>query len=406
MKNQIVFLMLILISASVFAQQMMGPPAGDYVFKGEDGVIEIPFQLIQNHVILTADLNGGNSVKLVLDTGMPAHGAMLYKTKQIEDLNLKFSGQAMVGGAGGELKPADILMGASLSFPGLEFNGIDIVILPHDEISRRVFTSHDGVIGYSFFSRFVMEFDFEKMILKVIEPDKFDSTGKGTEIPIEIVHNSPFITCYPTLQDGTRKTVKMILDMGGTHAVSLDSNEDEKIVPPSKTLIRKAAGVGGEFDVIQGRIKSFEIGNYKLNNVIASFSDLAMGKMQGSRSNSNLGMEILTRFNFTIDYKGTRIFLKPNIHFDRAFETNMSGIRYYRDENENLVVEAIIDDSPAFEIGLRATDIITKIDGKTSAEIDTNDLIEIFQHEGKTLELTIKRDGIEIMKKLKLRRLI
>ena len=241
MKNQIVFLMLILISASVFAQQMMGPPAGDYVFKGEDGVIEIPFQLIQNHVILTADLNGGNSVKLVLDTGMPAHGAMLYKTKQIEDLNLKFSGQAMVGGAGGELKPADILMGASLSFPGLEFNGIDIVILPHDEISRRVFTSHDGVIGYSFFSRFVMEFDFEKMILKVIEPDKFDSTGKGTEIPIEIARFEEAL--IKTREEILIIQSKISKDMGVRHAQIFDAHllvlEDRTIIQEVIKSIKK-----------------------------------------------------------------------------------------------------------------------------------------------------------------------
>jgi len=97
MKNQIVFLMLILISTTMSAQQMMGPPPGKCNFTGENGVTEISFELIQNHVVLSANLNGENPVKLVLDTGFPAHGAMLYKTKQIEKLNLRYRGQAMVG---------------------------------------------------------------------------------------------------------------------------------------------------------------------------------------------------------------------------------------------------------------------------------------------------------------------
>jgi len=302
------------------------------------------------------------------------------------------------------MKPADILAGATLSFPGVEFTGLDIVVLPHDEISRKVFTSHDGVIGYSFFSRFVMDFDFEKMVLMVIEPDKFNSAGKGTGIPIEIIQNSPFITCYPVLENGTRNPVKMILDMGGTHAVSLDSDEDKKIVPPAKTLIRKAAGVGGEFDVIQGRIKSFEIGKYKLNNVIATFSDLAMGKIPGSRSNSNLGMDILNRFHLIIDYIGSRIFLKPNKFFGRSFEANMSGIRYYRNEQQHLVVENINADSPAAETDLQSGDIITKIDGKDVTKISKNEMIDLFREDGKTLELTLIGENKKI--RIALRRLI
>jgi len=406
MKRTGLMLLVILFSTVIFAQQMMGPPPGECNFTGKNGIATIPFELENNHIIITAKLNGDNSVRLVLDTGFPAHGAILYKTDQIEALNLKYSGQAMIGGPGGELKPADILMGASLTFPGVEFTGLDVVAVPHDEISRKRFSYHDGVIGYSILSRFVVDLDFENKVMILTKPEDFQYKGKGEELKFELVGNMPVISCLPILQNGISEPVRMVIDLGATHALSLDIQEAKNIHPPKKHLKSFATGASGEFEIIRARIDKFQVGKFSFKNVLISFNNEDINPFPDSEEKGNLGMDILKRFHLTIDYKGNRIFLEPNKYYNDAFEANMSGFVYFRDKDKHLVVDRVHENAPAADSGLKVNEIITKIDGKEVAKISKNELTEMFQQEAKTLELTLKLNDKEIKKKIKLRRLI
>jgi len=406
MKKRIITIMIISIWLMLNAQQMMGPPAGVCNFSGKNGVSEIPFELILNHIILTAELEDGSKVKLVLDTGMPAHGAMLYETEKINKIGLKYSGQAMIGGPGGELKPANIVMGTSLTFPGVEFTGLDVIVLPHDENTSKRFQHHDGVVGYSFFSRFVIELDFEKKIMKVIEPEQFSYTGTGNEIGIEIESNVPSIFLTPIQKGVELEKVKAVLDLGATGAVSFDIGEGKSDLLPEKVLPWEAFGISGKIDISQGRLEAALIGDNKIKNLVASFNMNDFQSVPGSSSKGLLGMEILRRFDLIIDYQNSRIILEPNRYFSEPFETNMTGIKYFRNENKYLEIEGFVADSPASEEDLREGDLIEAINGINLKKISDNELKKLFSQENFIVELKIQRDGKNIEIKLKSRRLI
>ena len=406
MKKKICFIIIICLTLALGAQQRMGPPPGEYNFTGENGFIEIPFELVLDHIVITAILNGENPVNLVLDTGMPAHGAMLYETENIKELNLHYSGQAMVGGPGGDLKPANILMGASLKFPGLEFTGLDIVVLPEDENSRKRFSHHNGVIGYSFFSRFVIEIDFVKSVIKVFQPESFTYTGKGKKLEIELSRNTPVVPCSSVLSDGTLVNQEMVVDLGSTGAVSLNLNQDKQVIPPAVNLAGKAYGVSGGIDIRTARINKITIGDYSLENVLATFTESGFTGMPDEKFDGLLGIEILKRFDLIIDYLNKQIYLEPNSLFSLPFEMNMSGIRFFRDNDRNMVIEEILADSPASEAGLSAGDIITEINGQKLNDISENDLQKMLKQENERLELKLIREDSIISKSIKLRRLI
>ena len=52
--------------------------------------LAIPFELVLNHLIIEAKINGENNFKLTLDTGMPISGIILFKNKKSENLNLSY----------------------------------------------------------------------------------------------------------------------------------------------------------------------------------------------------------------------------------------------------------------------------------------------------------------------------
>lgn len=80
------------------------------------------------------------------------------------------------------------------------------------------------------------------------------------------------------------------------------------------------------------------------------------------------------------------------------------GIYMYKDKENNLVVLAPIEKSPAEEVGIEAGDVILAIDGENCNEMDINVASSKIKGEsGSTVELEIQR-GTEIFKKTVTRR--
>jgi carboxyl-terminal processing protease len=84
-----------------------------------------------------------------------------------------------------------------------------------------------------------------------------------------------------------------------------------------------------------------------------------------------------------------------NMQVDTSGELTGIGITISQDEKtKQLVVIAPIEDTPAFKAGVLAKDIILKIDGKDTKEMDTNQAVSLIRGEaGTQVRLTIQRDG-------------
>ncbi|NET70755.1 MAG: PDZ domain-containing protein, partial [Sphaerospermopsis sp. SIO1G2] len=86
-----------------------------------------------------------------------------------------------------------------------------------------------------------------------------------------------------------------------------------------------------------------------------------------------------------------------NMQVDTSGELTGVGITISQDEKtKQLIVIAPIEDTPAFKTGILAKDIITKIDGKSTKGMDTNEAVSLIRGEiGTKVKLTILRDGQE-----------
>ena len=82
-----------------------------------------------------------------------------------------------------------------------------------------------------------------------------------------------------------------------------------------------------------------------------------------------------------------------NMQIDTSGELTGVGIQITKDEEtKELVVVAPIEDTPAFEAGILAKDVITKIDGKTTAGMEVEDAVKLIRgRPGSKVTLTIRR---------------
>ncbi len=92
-----------------------------------------------------------------------------------------------------------------------------------------------------------------------------------------------------------------------------------------------------------------------------------------------------------------------NMQVDTSGELTGVGIQLTQDEKtKKLVVISPIEDTPAFNAGIQAKDIISKIDGKSTEGMDTNQAVTLIRGKVDTqVILTILRKNKEIEFKLK-----
>lgn len=87
-----------------------------------------------------------------------------------------------------------------------------------------------------------------------------------------------------------------------------------------------------------------------------------------------------------------------NMQIDTSGELTGVGIQISQDEETNeIVVVAPIEDTPAFEAGIRSKDVITSINGESTEGMDLNDAVnKIRGPEGSSVQLEIRRGEREL----------
>ena len=92
-----------------------------------------------------------------------------------------------------------------------------------------------------------------------------------------------------------------------------------------------------------------------------------------------------------------------NMQVETSGELTGVGIQLTQDEQtKKLVVISPIEDTPAFKAGIQSKDIITKIDGKSTDGMDTNQAVNLIRGQVNTeVTLTVLRNSKELEFKLK-----
>lgn len=396
------------LSAGSSAQQhrmAMADPSS-FTVTAENGVPEIPFRVINNHLILPLSVNGSKPLDIALDTGMPAAGLALYGGPGIEtlDLDIDPSIQAQVGGAGGQggRLSAEIAMSESLSLPGLEIEGARVIVMP----AMPDFAGyHDGIVGYSLFGNYVVELDYDERLMRLHDPVSYEAPARAHVVPLTLKNRLPYVTARVTLYDRQPFETKVVVDLGASHAISLNTDFSERISVREKFLSAIIGrGLSGPVRGRVGRIAELELGGARLSDVVATFPVSEHQNPRGVDSlGGNLGSDVLRRFNTTFDYAGERMILVPNQSTGEAFRFDRSGMRLGL--GEQMKVEGVIAGSPAEESGVEVGDFLTHVNGQAVSASDYGTIRKTLMGAG-AVRLTLRRAGRTIEKTVTLRRLI
>jgi len=305
---------ILLLSSFAAAESKVTFPAGiDHV--------TVPFSDHRNHMVIQVSVNGMEPQPAILDTG--AHGAVLNGDEAtVKALGLKDVQEAEIRGAGGGgagLK-AVVAQGVTLGIGGATLTGNTLAvgkgIVPTGAVAQLV-------VGRSIFASFVVKVDWDNMELTLFDPATFKYTGKGSEVPIEFDrHGLPYIRANVTTADAKDVPVKLVVDSGASHPLSLMYGKDSPFKEPTgieKRVIGR--GASGEVRAYVANSPSISIAGYTLKNVPTFYPDESLGPIGHEfDQQGNLGAGILRRFTVIYDYPQRRMFIEPNQHFEDEFK--------------------------------------------------------------------------------------
>jgi len=382
--------------------------AKDYRFTAGAPARNIPFELNSNHIYVQATINGKGPLWFILDTGA---GVTVLNADYAEALGLELQGRFEGRGAGEASTDVSVIKDASFTLPGIELMHQTIMAIPFTALEPYEGRRIDGVLGYDLISRFVMEIDYEHRLIHLYEPETYSYSGDGERFPIVLESNHPHLHVGLSVPGNPDLDAYLTIDTGARSALGLSSpfcNEHRLTAGITTISGAYGAGVGGETRQLLGRIPVLKVGEYRLENVIAGFSQDTSGALASRDDDGLFGGDILRRFTAIFDYSRNEMILSPNSHFGEPFEYDMSGmfLTSPTPDFKTFVVKRMVEVSPAAEAGLHEGDVITAIDGKSSAEYTLEQVREMFKQPGETHRLTIDREGESLEFVIKLRRLI
>jgi ketosteroid isomerase-like protein len=325
--SSLTYIVLVLVSGSLFVtgqttqierrpvRQMPGVSLPSVTFPAGKSFIEVPFEVAGNWMVIPASVNGSRPLRFVLDTGAAA--TVFYNTELADSLDLKITGTMPIRGVGGGGASSQVSIAENVNFNigGVEFSGGRLALR---KSSR---SGIDGVIGRIVFATLVVEVDWEKRAIKLYDPAKYKYAGKGTVLPLTFDEGGRPYTMANVVLSGDKKVpVKLVVDTGGSHTLSLDVGSNPEILLPEaamKTVLGR--GGSGEITGHTGRIKSFELGGQLLKDIPTDFPDESAGTAGIGGRQGNLGSGVLRRFKIIYDYSRRQMIVEPNKFFAETF---------------------------------------------------------------------------------------
>ena len=288
-----------------------------------------------------------------------------------------------------------------------------MLVLEKDYLELRNYlgTEVHGILGYEVFSRFIVEIDYIKKVLILQLPEQFKAPRNFQELPIAVQDTKPYVYTEIEINDSTRLKAKLLMDTGASHGLILEPESDSKITVPEKhinSIIGR--GLGGVITGKIGRIKSLEIGKYKITHVLANFPDANSynDTLKTSRHvfrNGALGGEILSRFDVIYNFPGEKVYFKKNSAFKKEFYFNLSGltIKARGARLRKYEITDIRKNSAAEKADIKVGDVLLYVNGTSVDEFNLNQVNGFLNSKpGRRISFEIERNGVRIKRVFKL----
>jgi Aspartyl protease/PDZ domain len=376
---------------------------------------EIPFDIINNLIVINIEFNSQIPLKFIFDTG--AENSILCKKEIATSLGLNYDRKVeLLGSDLSRNLSAYVSKNVLFTYPKDGFTICDILILDEDYLKFENMLGEPiaGIIGIDVFRDYIFQINYDKKVIILYNRKKNDLNIKNYDkIPIQVFHNKPYIKILSQInKNGIVDSLNFLMDTGASVSLLYYLQTVEKDKLPFKIINGNfGAGLGGFLKGYIGRVNSVTIGKSELFNILTNFQifDTLPENFKKYNRNGILGNELLSRFNTIYDLENNAVYMKPNKLFKRKFDFDKSGLHIIASGTRlnHYLVDNVIEHSAAEIAGIRVGDEIVKIGFWGSMFYSLDKIYSIFQKKAdRKIRITIKRGEIRLKKVITLKELI
>jgi Aspartyl protease/PDZ domain len=357
-------------------------------------VTELPLKLILGRVpIVQVTIGGSRPLAVLPDTGADDD---ILNARIARELKLHVLDPKVIEQPGGAIEMGQI-ESVQLKIGSVPVQNLAMVSAPLDPLQPFIGQALDGILGYGFFSQFVVEFDYAARRVRLFAPETYVAPPKAVMIPITFRGKSPLVEM--TLEAATGESVKTFveIDTGSFESLGLKGAflDGHRLVPadaPKRPLFGLA--IGGETTGYRTRLAAATLGPFRLSRPVTSATTSGDG---GSADVAGvLGGEALNRFKVIVDYPRKQLLLIPNRELSRPseyFDFLGAQIVAAGEHFNQFRINAVMPDSPASEAALQPGDEIKAIDGQATTRMSVEQVIGKFSKPGDRRRLELTRGG-------------
>lgn len=377
--------------------------------------VDIPFEYVNNFIILTLQFNRTLPLKFILDTG--AEHTIISKREITDLMGVDYEREYRMKGADLTTELiAYLVRRVRFEIPDkLLAPSVDILVLQEDYFRFEEYAGVDvhGILSASVFSRYFIKINYERRVITLYERDHYQPAQAGfLKTPVEVLRNKIYMNTRLQIRPDSSINIKLLVDTGAGLPLLLFSNTDSLLRPPANALSSNIGmGLGGYLEGFVGRTQMLELGQFSQKGIITYFQtlDTVLDAEYLNHRNGLIGNILLDRFQVVFDYQDEVIWLKPAKSYSEGFVYDRSGLNVIASgvNLNTFSIQSVLPNSPAAEVDLRKGDVILRVGRTPTVLMSLGDIQRKFQKSaGKKVKVVVRRDGVRLKKQVVLRDLI
>lgn len=238
-----------------------------------------------------------------------------------------------------------------------------------------------GTIGMDFLKDWIIAIDFDEGRLDILPPETEKNPQWGEGIPFVFAKSgSPLLLA--TVGEKTR--TPFLIDTGWAGTGGLNDWLIKRLVSSNEARItgdNEGVDVSGRCRSRVARLSQLSLGPFRHESLRCS-----------GGNGDNLGLGYLSRYRVTIDFPGKCLYLAKGKRFADHDLGRTCGLGFSFKET-GVEVAYVDEKGPAHTAGVRVKDVVVKLGGKPISEWKSSQIHRLLRANGKTIQLTVERDG-------------
>lgn len=348
-------------------------------------VASIPFEMIENAIAIKIKLNNTDREFLMLfDTGadgMALNPDSAYKAGIVVTSNKSAS---VVGGS----QQVQYSANNTIHIGNQSIANQGLVIFPKSSV-------YDGLFGANLLRNFITKVNFDTKTIDLYNFGNFVYDGKAKPLVFDYKTGLPIIPLTLTFED--KKTVEgnFTFDTGAGYDLIAFGPFNHKNNLHKKLQIEYTStnhSLGHQTQIIGGTLPNVSINGNNFSNVTIALQEYQEDNKSWATADGSLGIDLIKRFNFTIDMLHKTVYLEPNSAFKKASSFYLSGLELDFDDQNNLVVKKIANTENEELKKIKPGARITQINDFEIADLRNTETIKKLKSSKETKDFIIEQN--------------